>query len=142
MFELSLAIDSTPDLFTSALPTYLARILSLIIVAGLVSLFIEVWVMKLLNWGSWLLCLGDVLLLNFIAGLSLWLIYAVTHNIFPSLLTSNPIANIAIAIGIKCLVAHKLSDRPWIIVLISNVASYLSFIILLSCLYWFLLGFR
>jgi hypothetical protein len=43
---------------------------------------------------------------------------------------------------VKSFIAYKFSDRPWIIVSISTIVSYLSFVALLSCLYWFWLGFR
>ena len=142
MFELSQVVGNTPDLFASTLATSLTRILTLIIVAGVICVLVEAWVMKLCNWGSWRLCIADVVLLNFIASLSMFLLYTIAHNILHLPLPANPIAIVSIVIAIKSLVADKLSDRPWAIVLISNIASYLSFVIVLRCLFWFLLGFR
>jgi hypothetical protein len=88
-----------------------------------------------------MLCLIDVVILNFIARISLWLLELLVHHIFP-VVSLNALMLAAMVTVIKSFVAYKFSDRPWIIVSISTIVSYLSFVAILSCLYWFWLGFR
>jgi hypothetical protein len=119
----------------------LAKILLAISIAAIVSLYVEVAMMKHLRWGSSMLCLIDVVILNFIARISLWLLQLLVHHIFP-VVSLNALMLAAMVTVIKSFVAYKFSDRPWIIVSISTIVSYLSFVAILSCLYWFWLGFR
>lgn len=119
----------------------LARILAAIAIAAIISLWVEVRMMNYLQWGNWRLCLIDVLILNVIARISLYLFQVLTHQMFPSV-SFNALALATMITIFKSFVAYKFSDRPWIIVSMSTIVSYLSFVAILSCLYWFWLGFR
>jgi hypothetical protein len=141
MFDLLLASGEPLNLLGSNFFDVLGRILIAIAISAIVSLWVEVRMMNYLQWGNLRLCLIDVFILNAISRISLYLFQLLAHQIFPSV-SINALALATMITLLKSFIAYKFSDRPWIIVSISTIVSYLSFVAILSCLYWFWLGFR
>jgi hypothetical protein len=99
-----------------------------LLVISLFNLAIEVCILKAVRWGSWWVCLGDTLLLNFLAGITIWFLYGVLH-----LYLSIPDMTV-ITILVKGSVASLLSDqsprKSWIMPVVTTAALYIFYTIL------------
>jgi hypothetical protein len=108
------------------------------LISGLIGIAIEIWFMKYCRWGSWKVCIGDAVLLNFAAGLGNVALCAVAPRLYyvPCLL--------GLAILIKGFLTAKLSDlsprKAWIICTIGTFINYLAAYFSLICIskIWFL----
>ena len=102
---------------------------SWLLLISLFNLAIEVCILKAVRWGNWWVCLGDTLLLNTLAGITVWFLYAVLH-----LYLSVPDITV-ITILVKGSVASLLSDqsprKSWIMPVVTTASLYIFYTILL-----------
>jgi hypothetical protein len=132
--------DMIPDLSPIALIDFggssanelgvaLRLIYSWLLVISLFNLAIEVCILRAVRWGSWWVCLGDTLLLNFLAGVVIWFLYGVLH-----LYLSVPDMTV-ITILVKGSVASLLSDqsprKSWIMPVVTTAALYIFYTVLM-----------